>query len=109
MSYSGSGELTSTHPSWEPAGRQEPARASAGRPQSTASLAAAVAQLLDGVTATRVPRVAGLRQRVQKMEAAWPLGELDQALRVAHRAAGAIDFLVGRDGSHAEQFRQQGG
>jgi hypothetical protein len=84
------------------------ARSIATPTRSASSLAAAAHQLLQGLTGRRVPRLGGVRERLQAAEAGWDLRELDRALHALQEASAAVDFLParGRDFPVAEFHRQ---
>ena len=78
--------------------------------RSASSLAAAAQQLLQGLTGSRVPRLATLRQRLQDSEATWDPRELDRALHALQDACAAVEFLPAHGRAFpAAVFRRQAG
>src|SRR3569833_1548557 len=65
-----------------------------GQRRSAAALAADVNELLESMARKRVPRLDGVRERLQQSRAAGPLTEVEDALHALHAATGGVDFLA---------------
>ena len=75
--------------------------------RSAAALATATIQLLEALVAKRVPRVDGLRRRLQ---ASLPgdLAEVEHAVRLLNAEMESLDFLAARGGERLPEFLRHG-
>ena len=73
------------------------------------ALAADINELLESMARKRVPRLDGVRERLQQVRTAGPLTEVEDALHALHAATAGIDFMAGRSaGERAAEFLRQG-
>jgi hypothetical protein len=76
--------------------------------RSASSLAAAAHQVLQSVAGKRVPRLDGVRDRLQQSEASWDTRELERALHGLQEASAAVEFLPARGRPFpVAEFRRQ--